>query len=547
MNPGEVRAYLAGEVITCDPDISGVDTLVVSGGRVVAVGRREAILPALSSSTEVIDLEGRSIIPGLADVHVHLATHALEARTAECRDFYDPSIDSVPEILSRLERFREGVAPGQWIVGTGSPMQAHRLAEGRLPTRAELDRVMPDNPAYVSFGAHVTVANSLALLRGGIGKDTPDPEGGRIVRDTNTGEPTGTLLERARFAIQGNLVKLFGRSTREQCMELAVKECAARGVTSIHEILKYRDEMSAWQHLAGRGKLPIRVMLLIRAIESDFDVRAMPSLGLEAGFGGDMLWFGGAKISIDGGFTGGSAAFHHPGCEEEHSAAIIRIDQPELDATVKMYHQAGVRICVHAIGDRAADMAFAAFAAAGEPRPELRHRVEHLGNFLFNDERQDRARQLGLSPVPNASFLYFLGRQVWELLGGGDDSYQAFPFQSMLKQGFHIATGADGMGYWPIDALRDMAAMMERESTDGVVFSPEERLTAAQALYCQTMNAAWLAYREGTMGSLTPGKVADFVVVDCERFNELAPREVRNLPVQSTVVGGDVVYEAKNA
>lgn len=544
---GELKAYTGGEINTCDPDIHEADTLVISGGKIVAVGRRDDILPALPSNSEVIELEGRSIIPGLTDTHVHLATHALEERTVQCRDFYDPNIDSVTEILNRMERFARDVEHGRWIVGTGSPMQGHRLSEGRLPTLEEIDKAVPDHPAYISFGAHVTLANSLALQLGGITRDTPDPDGGRIVRDPNTGEPTGLLLERARFAVQGNLVKLFGRGATEQCMEVAVKDCAARGVTSIHEILKYRDEFSAWQSLARRGALPIRAMLLIRAIESDFDVRAMPSLGMEAGFGSERLWFGGAKISIDGGFTGGSAAFHHRGCEEEgHDAAIVRIGKDELDATVKLYHEAGIRICVHAIGDRAADMAFDAFEAAGPRKPELRHRIEHLGNFLFDGARQARALELGLEPVPNASFLYFLGRQVWDLLGGGEESFQAFPFRSMLRQGFHMATGADGTGYWPVDALRDMSAMMERQSFDGVVFSPEERLTAAEALYCQTMNAAWLAYREDSMGSLVPGKLADFVVVECESFEQLSPREVRSLEVNRTVVGGDVVFEAKN-
>ena len=537
-----VEVYTGGEIITCDSKTPVVAAMAVANGRVIAIGNREDVLERFSANAEVVDIDGRTIIPGLTDCHTHLAGSAVLNKTVECRDFYDPKIRSARDITDRLEAAAKASPEDAWLVATGSPMEEHRLVEGRFPTLEEFDRAVPNNPAYITFGAHVVLANSKALAAKHIDKSTSDPKGGHIERDPNTGAPNGLLLERARFLVQQNSTKHFTPEEMADSLEEEVLRCASRGVTAIHDILKYKDELTAWQTLRNQSRLPIRVMMLIRVIESEFPVDTLTNLGLTAGFGDDRLWFGGAKISIDGGFSSGSAAFTRDVSSNAGRSAIIRIDQDELDQTVKKYHDNGIRICVHAIGDLAADMTLSAFKSAGPARPELRHRVEHLGNFLFTSDRQEQARALGLTPVPNPSFLYFLGSNVWDLLGT-NDARVAFPVKTALNSGFPLVSGSDASGqYWPVDVLRDIGTMVERKSIDDFEFDLSEALSPSEALRCQTVNAAWHGYREDVLGSLTPGKYADFVVLNCEHFDDRSGSEIRNTSVNRTVVGGKTIF-----
>lgn len=537
-----VQVYTGGDIITCDRETPVVEAIAVANGRIVAIGKRDEVIKRFSSDVDLFDTEGRVIIPGLTDCHTHLAGSAVLNRTVECRDFYDSNIRSAKDITGRLATAAKGLPEDAWLVATGSPMEEHRLEEGRFPTLEEFDRAVPDNPAYVTFGAHVVLANSKALAAKRIDKSTPDPRGGHIDKDSKTGSPNGLLLERARFLVQQSSTKHFSPEEMADSLEEEVLRCASRGVTAIHDILKYKDELTAWQTLRNQGRLPIRVMILIRVIESEFPVDTLTNLGMTAGFGDDRLWFGGAKISIDGGFSSGSAAFTRDLSSNAGRPAIIRIEQGELDHTVKKYHENGIRICVHAIGDLAADMTLSAFRAAGAVRPELRHRVEHLGGFLFTADRQEEAKVLGLTPVPNPSFLYFLGSNVWDLLGT-EDARIAFPMKTIASAGFPLISGSDASGqYWPVDVLRDIGTMVERKSFDDFEFDARESLSPLEALQCQTVNAAWHGYKESVLGSLSPGKYADFVILNSENFQDSSGTEVRNMSVNRTVVGGETVF-----
>ena len=259
-----------------------------------------------------------------------------------------------------------GKGPGEWVIGTGAMRQVTRLAERRWPTRADLDEAVPGNPAYIAFGSHVIAANSLALAAGGIGRDTPDPKGGHIDRLPD-GEPSGLLLEHAQKTVVRDLTQIYGFDNLVESLEAALLQAAARGVTCIRQ-RDHTELVSAYQALYRQGKLPVRVGLLFRVVNADFIRDALPGLALESGFGDDMLWFNGAKLSIDGGFTGRSAAFKasidgHLLCEP-----IIRVDERTLNETIDMYNKANIRMCVHAIGDLAVDQALEAFEKAAQSR-----------------------------------------------------------------------------------------------------------------------------------------------------------------------------------
>lgn len=531
-----------GRVLTMDGANRVAQAVAIRDGKILAVGTNTEIEALAGSGTEGVNLQGRPVLPGLADIHVHLASDAGQARAVEARDFFDPSIRSVADIQARIREYAAQTPPGEWIVARGSPMQDFRLEERRFPSREELDAAAPEHPCYISFGAHVIVANSLALRLKQVTRDTPSPQGGTVVKDPTTGEPTGVLRERAQYLVK---VRESGQeldALRETIL-LELQKCAARGVTSIHDIVVNRDEVRAYQQLAREDRLPVRVQMLLRVIESRFSKESLLDLGFLHGFGSDWLRLGGIKMSIDGGFTGKNAAFSEPlAFHGEENPGLIRIQQDELDDTVWRYHELGMRCCVHAIGDVAMDMILDAYEKALQrlPRQDHRHRVEHLGNWMMTPERIERARRLGVLPIPNPSIMYFLGAQVVETLGPRRTE-RAFPFRTLLDAGFPLAFGSDAPGYWPVDPLRDLGAAVARSTTDGLRLAPEEAITLQEGLRAQTATAAFIGFQERTLGSLEVGKLADLVVLAEDPFR-FSPERFRELPVELTITGGRVVY-----
>jgi predicted amidohydrolase YtcJ len=532
-----------GRVLTMDAHDRVAQAVAVRDGKIVAVGANAAVEPLAGASTRVIDLDGRTAMPGLTDCHVHLASDSSRAaESVECRDLYDPGIDSVAAITSRLRQCAASTAPGRWIVARGSPLADFRLRERRLPTKAELDAAAPRNPAYISFGAHIIIANTRALRERGVTRDTPSPQGGTVVKDPSSGEPTGELRERAQFLVKGR----EGESDPETLAEriaIELEKCSHRGVTSLHDIIVTKEEVQAYQLLARTGRLPVRVQMLIRVIESNFSKHSLLDLGLVHGMGSEWLQIGGIKMSIDGGFTGKNAAFREPiAGDEGHHEGLIRIRQDELDETVALYHALGMRICTHAIGDIAMDMVLDAYekALTERPRRDHRHRVEHLGNWMMTPERVARAKKLGVLPIANPPFLFFFGDPMVEMLQRRATE-QGFPFRTLWDAGFPLSFGSDAPGYYPVDPLRDLGTAVAHQTLSGQTVSAGEALTRLEALRSQTINAAYTGFQEKTLGSLERGKLADIAVLGDDPLS-FAPERFQELPVDMTIVAGEVVH-----
>ncbi len=509
------------------------EALAVYGSDIVAVGGNTEIEALAGSGTEVVDAGGRVVTPGLADIHVHLIQDAADAQAVEVRDFYDPRVKSVKDILAKIKVRAATVPPGKWIHANGSPMQDDRLAERRLPTKAELDGATPDNPCYANFGAHVLVANSLALKAAGITNDTPDPVGGWIMHDA-AGEPNGVLRERAQIPVKradDSKVK----SLEDGAVAL-LQRAATRGITVVHDIVTNAEAIAAYQNLAEAGRLPVRVHLLIRIIEADITTESMVQMGLRQPFGTDMLKIGGSKMSIDGGFTGRQAAF-------SGLNGLIRIDQEELDRTVEACHLAGIRCCIHAIGDVAVDMALAAVEKAQQKvfKPGIRHRIEHMGNHLFTPERRARAKRTGAIPVTNPSIFYFVG-DMGEAYIGAERNATCFPLKTIQKE-FPIAFGSDATAYWPVDSIRDIAAMVTRKTMLGTVMNPSEAITFEEGIRAQTKDAAYVGFEEGRAGALEPGRIADICILDKDPLT-CPLDELATLPVMMTVCAGKITYRS---
>jgi predicted amidohydrolase YtcJ len=289
----------------------------------------------------------------------------------------------------------------------------------------------------------------------------------------------------------------------------------------------------------------VRVQMLLRVIESNFEKWSLLDLGVLQEFGSDWLRVGGIKMSIDGGFTGKNAAFREALANDPHGEhpGLIRIRQDELDETVQAYHDAGMRICTHAIGDVALDMILEAYekAQTQRPRTDHRHRVEHMGNWMMTPQRIARAKRLGILPIPNPPFLYFLGDPVIEMLGRRITE-DGFPFRRLWDAGFPLSFGSDSPGYYPVDPLRDLGTAVAHETLSGAPLAPGERLTMMEALRSQTVNAAYTGFRERVVGTLEPGKLADVIVLGDDPFT-YPPSRFHELPVELTIAGGRVVHQ----
>ena len=532
---GKIRTF-AGENSICE-------ALACAGGRIVATGSSDDMRRLAGPDTQIIDLKGRTTIPGLTDTHVHLSEKGTaEMELVDCRDFY-VGVSAIADILERLGKAAGGAPKGSWIVAHGSPMQDFRIKDKRFPDKHDLDRACPDNPVSISFGAHVTIGNSNALAAAKITRDTADPAGGHIKHDPQTGEPTGELHERAQLILK-KVAPEFNYLQLKDGIVFALNQCLERGVTTVHDIVRSGEPVRAYQEILREGRMHARVSILPRVIESMIESKSLIELGLITGFGNEWLRVGGVKMSIDGGITGRNACFYDPYEDDEHNHGIIRIQQDELNETVRRCHNAGLRCCVHAIGDRAFDMALGAYENAIEksPRKDHRHRIEHMGNWLATQERMQRMVHSGIIAIPNIAIGYYVGDAILDCVGEKRLT-KAFPFRTLLKNGVIIAGGSDSPGYWPVDPLREIAACASRKMRWGDVWVPEERISAAEAFAMHTTTAAWVGFEEKDKGTLEAGKLADLAVLAEDPF-EIQPERIKDLKVEMTIVGGEIKYQA---
>jgi predicted amidohydrolase YtcJ len=532
-----------GKIRTFTNETSTCEALACVGSRIVATGNSDAVRRLAGPETQAVDLKGRTAVPGLTDTHVHLSEKGTaEMELVDCRDFYVDA-HSVADILQRLANAAASAPKGSWIVSHGSPMQDFRLEDKRFPDRHDLDRAVPDNPVSISFGAHITVANTLALAAAKITRDTPDPAGGHIKHAPQSGEPTGELHERAQLIVK-KVAPEFNYLQLKDGIVFALQQCLERGVTTVHDIVRYAEPVRAYQEIYKEGRMHARVSILPRVIESMIESKSLIELGLITGFGNEWLRVGGVKMSIDGGITGRNACFYEPYEDDEHNHGIIRIQQDELNHTVRICHEAGLRCCVHAIGDRAFDMALGAYENAIEhsPRKDHRHRIEHMGNWLCTPERMQRMVRSGIVAIPNIAIGYYVGDAILDCVGEKRLT-KAFPFRTLLKNGVVIAGGSDSPGYWPVDPLRDIAACVSRKMRWGEVWVPEERISASEAFAMHTTTASWVGFEENDKGTLEVGKLADIAVLAEDPF-EIQAERIKDVKVEMTLVGGEIKYQA---
>ncbi len=524
--------FEGGVVHTLDPQCPSATAVAVQQDRIVMVGDGRDLREACPRFARVA-LDGRTVLPAFTDSHIHLAAYGLALRRVDLRGA--PSLRAAVDIVAGAAR---RTRPGEWI--RGGRWDKNLWPEGRFPRKEDLDPVTGDHPAALaSKDGHVTWANSHALRLAGIGSDTPDPQGGKIIRDSNTNEPTGLLAERAADLV----TKLADRPTPE-ALEAAIIDAAAAahraGLAGVH-VMEDDSVLAACQRLRERGALGIRVYMMI----PEDGLEAAIQVGIRTGLGDSMIRVGGVKIFSDGALGPQTASMLEPYDGDPGNTGVVVRGREQLIALIAQAARHGIAAVVHAIGDRANRCvldAIEAVNAAGPPasggRP-LRHRIEHVQ--LLHPADLPRFARLGvvasMQPI-HCTQDRDIADRYW-----GRRARHGYAWRSLLKSGARLAFGSDA----PVETLDVMAGIhaavtrRRREQPQRESWYPEEALTVDEAVRAYTMGPAYASGEEGMKGMLAPGRLADFVALSRNPM-DAPPEELPEITVEMTVVGGVVRY-----
>ena len=523
--------YANGRFLTMEPARPEATAVAVRAGRFIHVGDAPGARAALRGSAMAeVDLGGRRVVPGLTDSHIHFKWFAESLRAV------DVETATREEAVARVRERAGKARPGEWITGTG--WNHNVWGNGSLPDARALDAAAPYNPvALQAKSGHATWVNSLAMERAGIRLDTPDPEGGKIVHGKD-GMPSGILLENAMRLVQAAIPKPTGVELA-QMMRDAQAAAHRMGLTGIHDF-DSSLALEAFQELEARGELQLRV---VKGIPHE-NLSAAISLGLRSGFGGERLTLGAVKMFADGAL-GPQTAWMLAPYEGSWATGIPTLTEEQLVEDVARANAAGLACAVHAIGDAACHVVIDAYQRVRESRadaPARRNRIEHV-QLLHPDDMARLARWgivASMQPLHATSDM-LIAEKYWGARCAG-----AYAWKSLIEAGTALAFGSD----CPVeiaDPLAGLHAAVTRRRADGSPgpdgWRPAQRLTVEQALHGYTRGAAFAAGREADLGSITPGKLADFTVLDRDIL-AIAPHEIREVKACATVVGGRMVFSA---
>jgi hypothetical protein len=529
-----------GNILTMEEASPRAEALAVQFGRIYRVGRRAEVEKLAEPATKVIDLKGQTLLPGLIDTHNHFCLYALLTDQADCR----PAAGCVrgEDVVEALRAKAANTPSGKWIMGWG--YAPYLLDDNKDLTKDDLDRATKKHPiCLVHVSVHGAVVNTLALKELGFTKKTPDPPGGKILRDAN-GDPNGILSESAFmgplfFDTRSIYMKMMSEYDKEARCEMMIR-CAAHyhslGLVGAHDPFVDALTLRTYQEVADSGRFPFRLTAYILNLWAD----PLMSAGINRGFGSEWVKIGAIKIFLDGGMSSRTAAVFEPYVGGGGGTGILNYDQNGISQEIRKFDRAGYQISVHAQGDRALDMLLKAFEqiiAKGNP---MRHHIVHAGNLT--PSQIDQVEELGLYITSQANFFSLLGDGFIEAYGP-DRSQDLYRFGTFLKRKIKFALSSDCPVAEPnpLIGVRDAIC---RRTASGKAFGPSESITAKQAFELYTREAAYFSFEEKKRGTLREGKTADFVVLDKDPMG-LRPEKIPGCQVKMTVVGGNIVYKGQ--
>ena len=537
-----------GRIVTVDSTFSVAQAVAVKTGRITAVGPNADVLKERGQGTRVVDLAGRTVLPGLADSHVH----ALGAGLSEFRQPI-PELDSFAAVQRYLVDQAKVTPKGQWIVVPRT--FPTRLAEMRMPTRDVLD-VVKDHP--VMFDAsYVVIANSFALKISGIDRDTPNPPGGEIVKDAS-GEPNGILKNAQRMLKGVRRTEPFTETQELEALEAMLNRYVAAGLTSVVDRASSPREMQLYEKLRAAGRLPLRVNLTWRPDASAPLEQLQKQIADGPKPGGDE-WLRRTvfKVTLDGGMTIGTAYQRAPygefgrqlyGKTDPDDRGQLFIEPVKLRGILLAARNQGWSLTAHSQGGGAIDTLLDAFEALNRQRP-IAHTRSHLMHASFQSpDSIRRAKQLGVLADVQPAWLYLDGPALQKVFGNEGMKY-FFALRSYLDDGVVFAGGSDHMiGHGRNDAVNPYNPFLgiwtsvTRLTRAGTVIHPEQRISRLESLKAYTFNSAYLTGQEKIKGSIETGKVADFVIIDRD-FLKCPESELKDIEPQAVYIGGKEVWK----
>lgn len=539
-----------GRILTVDGKFSVAQAVAISGSRIERTGDNKTVLALRSAKTQVIDLQGKTVVPGLIDSHVH----PLEAGLSEYRHKIPP-LDSFAAVQAYIRQQAGRVPKGQWIVVPRT--FPTRLKELRMPTRTDLD-VEPDHP--VMFDAsYVVIVNSLGLKVSGIDRNTPNPPRGEIVKDAK-GEPNG-ILKNARGLLKGmRREAAFTEAEQFDALKKMLDLYVAAGLTSIGDG-GVTDEAPLYQKLKAEGRLPLRVAMTwwndaARPIEELR--REMAGSGHKTNDGDEWLKWAAYKVNVDGGMTIGTAYQRHPygpfgrqlyGKTDPDDRGQLFESPAKLLDIMRAARDRGWQLTAHAQGGGAVDGFIDAMEALDREKPIAPTRSHLIHASFQSPEALARMKRLGLLGDVQAAWLYFDGPGL-EKVFGYDGLRYFFPLRSYRRNGVMIAGGSDHMIGWdkntavnPYNPFMGLWTEVTRKTSLGKVLHPEERITREEALRSYTIWGAWRQFEEKNKGSIEAGKLADLVVIDRD-YMTCPEDDIARIEPVMTIVGGKVAWRA---
>lgn len=520
-------------VWTGDPQRPTADAVAVIGDRIVDIGTADAIDRWRAEATTVIDAEGRLLVPGFNDAHVHFVDGGSQLENVDLKD-----AGSQIEFGRRIAE-RAKAAPGDWILG--GEWDDQRWTPPELPTRQLIDDRTNGTPVFVTrYDGHMALANSAALGRAGVTEQTPDPPGGAIVRDAH-GLPTGVLKDAAMGLVSRAIPKMTPEQ-RLRVVKRALQHAASMGVTSVQDMNPTYDDVAVYADLANRGELTARIYAA--PMETDWYDQA--KLGLHRAFGSSWLRLGAVKGYADGSLGSTTAYFFQPYTDAPGTRGLLSDemqDVAQMRTRLMAADHAGLQLCIHAIGDagiaQVLDLFGELLRANGER--DRRLRIEHAQHIAPADF--DRFAQLKV--IASVQPYHAIDDGRWaERRIGPERITTTYAFRTLLDKGVRLALGTD----WPVAPLNPMLtlyaattrATLDGKNPDGGV--PQQKITVAEAMTAHTQGAAFAEFQEQEKGTLARGKLADMVLLSEDVF-AIAPARIKDVRVMTTIVGGRVVHQ----
>tara|TARA_R110002096_G_scaffold426421_1_gene636219 strand:- start:111389 stop:113074 length:1686 start_codon:yes stop_codon:yes gene_type:complete len=503
------------------------EVVVVKDERIVAVGGAE--LEGLHAGAEKIDAGGNLMLPGFIDNHTHFMDGS-----ASLLGIRTQSTKSSQEFIDTVRDYAATSPEGEWIVGG---LWDHEAWEGNLPHKDWIDQYTQDKPLFLlRTDGHMAIANSVVLEIAGITKDTPDPEGGTIVRDED-GEPTGVLKDNAMNAVWAVIPEL-SEEQADRTFDTGIQEALENGVTQVHNMSSWAN-IEIFERAKEQGRLKIRAYYFPHISNRHKLAEKIKNEGK----GDNWLRFGGVKELVDGSLGSTTAWFYEPYTDEPDTNGFPLMQMDVLKTSLEEAHAYGLQLAIHGIGDQTNDEILKLFEEIGAKghRPRIEH-AQHLTPDAIN-----KFAELGV--VPSVQPYHAIDDGRWaEKRIGADRLAGTYPFKSLFDAGATVTFGSD-WSVAPLEPLSGIYAAVTRRTLDGKNpdgWVPEQKITVEQAVKAYTINNAWAGNQENDAGTIEAGKLADLVVVSDNIF-EIDPNDIIKTKVLMTIIGGDLKYSVNNS